>query len=432
MSSRKKKREKRAQANEPEVESTAEVEASEPEPAEGVQADAEAEVVEEAEAPAVSEISELKPRRKRKQAPEPEPEPEPEVATAEPEEEEEEEDDGPVDDTAKEAPKTRAHLKRVIESLIFVSDQVITAQQLGRITKTKIGDVREVLAELAIEYEGRGLELVEVNGGYQFRSAAASAAYVRVLVAARPVRLTRAQLETLALIAYRQPITRPEVDDVRGVDSGSAIKVLLDRELIKILGRKDDAGRPLLYGTTPFFLEFFGMNSMQELPTLREFTELSDEHRELFKAKTNDIGDPSAEAEVPLSLTELEPEPEPEAAADLELASKEEPNEATGEEVDAEAAVSDTEASDQLDAEASDELDAEASDEPDAEASDDLDAEASDELDAEAAADAELGDDSATHDSDDELNEAAPDDDDAPEGAVEADPDADDSDGEPS
>ena len=97
----------------------------------------------------------------------------------------------------------------------------------------------------------------------------------------------------------RQPITRPEVDDVRGVDSGSAIKVLLDRELIKILGRKDDAGRPLLYGTTPFFLEFFGMNSMQELPTLREFTELSDEHRELFKAKTNEIGDLSAEADLP-------------------------------------------------------------------------------------------------------------------------------------
>jgi segregation and condensation protein B len=266
--------------------------------------------------PAVSEISELKPRRKRKRAAEEEqPEPDPaasesaEVVASEADEEEDEEDF--ADDSAKEAPKTRAQLKRVIESLIFVSDQVITAVQLGRIAKTKVVDVREVLAELSVDYESRGIDLIEVNGGYQFRSAAASAAYVRALVAQKPVRLTRAQLETLALIAYRQPITRPEVDDVRGVDSGSAIKVLLDRDLIKILGRKDDAGRPLLYGTTPFFLEFFGMNTMQELPTLREFTELSDEHRELFKAKTNDIGDPSAESDVPIApMSEEEPEVE--------------------------------------------------------------------------------------------------------------------------
>ncbi|HET8935586.1 MAG TPA: SMC-Scp complex subunit ScpB, partial [Polyangiales bacterium] len=373
MSSRKKKREKRAQANESEASSTPEVESSEGEASQEA-VEAETEPVDEAEAPAVSEISELKPRgKKRKRAPEPEPEPEASSESEHEEEEEDEEDDGPVDESAKEAPKTRAHLKRVIESLIFVSDQVITAQQLGRITKTKIGDVREVLAELAIEYEGRGLELVEVNGGYQFRSAAASAPYVRVLVAARPVRLTRAQLETLALIAYRQPITRPEVDDVRGVDSGSAIKVLLDRELIKILGRKDDAGRPLLYGTTPFFLEFFGMNSMQELPTLREFTELSDEHRELFKAKTNDIGDPSAEAEVPLSVSDFasddnySSESEPDAAAEGGSEQSQEPRDAD-ETVEAEASE------EPLDAEASDELvESEPREEQvDAEASDDV------------------------------------------------------------
>lgn len=224
-----------------------------------------------------------------------------EIASDEQEgEEDEDEDEEAVPESAREAPKTRDQLKRVLESLIFVSDQIITAVQLGRITKTKVAAVREMLAEISIDFEGRGIELVEVNGGYQFRSAAASGPYVRVLVAQKPVRLTRAQLETLALIAYRQPITRPEVDDVRGVDSGSAIKVLLDRELIKILGRKEDAGRPLLYGTTPYFLEFFGMNSMQDLPTLREFTELSDEHRDLFQRKTNEIGDLSAEAEIPV------------------------------------------------------------------------------------------------------------------------------------
>ena len=336
MSSRKRKKRSRAEESASESsESEAQGDEASEEQGEGAEEALEPELEPGADEPepqpAVSEISELKPRRKKKRAQEEEPEPDPaaaETVEVEASESEEDEEEEPEEDFgAKEAPKTRAQLKRVIESLIFVSDQVITAVQLGRIAKTKVADVREVLAELSIEYEGRGIDLIEVNGGYQFRSAAASAAYVRVLVAQKPVRLTRAQLETLALIAYRQPITRPEVDDVRGVDSGSAIKVLLDRDLIKILGRKDDAGRPLLYGTTPFFLEFFGMNTMQELPTLREFTELSDEHRELFKAKTNDIGDPSAEAEVPFTPSEeleasAEEEPEtdhtPEAEAEVE------------------------------------------------------------------------------------------------------------------
>ena len=202
----------------------------------------------------------------------------------------------PAANDGEPTPRTREHLKRVIESLVFVSDQVITAQQIARIVKTKSAEVRELIGEIMTEYEGRGIELVEVASGFQFRSAAASAPFVRDLVSARPVRLTRAQLETLALVAYRQPITRPEIDDVRGVDSGATLKVLLERNLLKILGRKDEPGRPLLYGTTPYFLEFFGMKGMQDLPTLREFTDLSEESRELFKRKTNEIPDLSTEA----------------------------------------------------------------------------------------------------------------------------------------
>lgn len=236
--------------------------------------------------PAISQITELRPHD----------EPEELLDEAEPEEEpEEEEEEVELAPAEVHAPKTQEHKKRVLESLIFVSDAVISPVQLGRIAKIKVAEVRELLAEICVDYEGRGIELVEVNGGYQFRSVAASAPYVRNLVAQKPVRLTKAQLETLALIAYRQPITRPEIDDVRGVDSGSAIKVLLERELVKILGRKEEAGRPLLYGTTPHFLEFFGMNAMTDLPTLREFTELSSEHRELFKAKTGEIPDLSLE-----------------------------------------------------------------------------------------------------------------------------------------
>jgi segregation and condensation protein B len=161
--------------------------------------------------------------------------------------------------------------------------------------------VRPVLKEMVEAYEGRGIELAVVAGGYQFRSAPSSAAFVRDFVAQKPVRLTRAQLETLALVAYRQPITRPEIDEVRGVDSGSAVRVLLERSLIKILGRKDEPGRPLLYGTSPHFLEFFGMKSLKDLPTLREFAELTEENRALFKRKT---GEEVEEAEAALAAAE--------------------------------------------------------------------------------------------------------------------------------
>jgi len=196
---------------------------------------------------------------------------------------------------------SRDEQKRALESLIFVSERAATAAQLARAIKSRAAIVRELLAELMLEYKDRGIQLIEVAGGYQFRSSPACAPMVRDFVAQRPVRLTRAQLETLALVGYRQPITRPEVDEVRGVDSGSALRVLLERGLIKMLGRKDEPGRPLLYGTTPHFLEFFGMQNLKDLPTLREFTELSDENRALFKRKT---GEEVEDAEAALAQAE--------------------------------------------------------------------------------------------------------------------------------
>jgi segregation and condensation protein B len=103
------------------------------------------------------------------------------------------------------------------------------------------------------------------------------------------VKLTRAQIETLAIAAYRQPITRPEIDEIRGVDSGATLKLLLERDLVRILGKKDEPGRPLLYGTTNHFLEFFNMKSLKDLPTLREFTELSDESRRVAEAELGEV-----------------------------------------------------------------------------------------------------------------------------------------------
>jgi segregation and condensation protein B len=214
------------------------------------------------------------------------------------------EDDVPVEPKGPGTPIAdlpRPDQKRLVESLVFVSDRAINAQQLGRMLKIKSALAKELADELVTEYEGRGIELIELSGGYQFRSAPSSAHVVREHISQPPVRLTRAQLETLALVAYRQPITRPEIDDVRGVDSGSALRVLLERGLLKMLGRKDEPGRPLLYGTTPFFLDFFGMRSLKDLPTLREFTELSDENRALFKKKT---GETIEEAEAALLAAE--------------------------------------------------------------------------------------------------------------------------------
>jgi segregation and condensation protein B len=184
---------------------------------------------------------------------------------------------------------TETHLKSVIESLVFVSDKPVTAKQLAKTARAKPAEVHRLLEELAEEYRGRGFQLNEVAGGWQFRTAAVNAPFVRDMVSQKPVRLTRAQLEALAIVAYRQPVTRPEVEEIRGVDSGSAVKVLADRGLIKTIGRKDEPGRPLLYGTTPAFLEFFGLSSLKDLPTLQEFSELSEESRALFERK---MGEP--------------------------------------------------------------------------------------------------------------------------------------------
>ncbi|MGD8605955.1 MAG: SMC-Scp complex subunit ScpB [Myxococcales bacterium] len=185
-------------------------------------------------------------------------------------------------------------LKNVLESLIFVSEEPVTPKKLARAARATLAEVQPLLDELVSDYAHRGVHLYYVAGGYQFRSARENADFVKTLVAPKPIRLTRAQLETLAIIAYRQPITRPEVDDVRGVDSGSSLKVLTDRGLVKILGRKDEPGRPLVYGTTPYFLEFFGLGSLRDLPTLQEFSDLTDEHKALFERKTGESIDIAA------------------------------------------------------------------------------------------------------------------------------------------
>jgi segregation and condensation protein B len=177
----------------------------------------------------------------------------------------------------------REHLRGAVEAILFAAEGPMTLAELAKAAKGDRKSVKSAVDELIGTYKERGFRLDEVAGGYAFRTSPVYAPFVRDVVARRPVRMTRSQLETLAIIAYRQPITRPEVDDVRGVDSGAVLKALLDRDLIRILGKRDEPGRPLIYGTTPRFLEFFGLRALGDLPTLKEFTELSDESRLTFE-----------------------------------------------------------------------------------------------------------------------------------------------------
>jgi segregation and condensation protein B len=180
-------------------------------------------------------------------------------------------------------------LKYLVEALVFASDKPVTVQRLRQLTR--VADVRrleQALADLAEDYRERGLILQTVSGGYQFRTRTAWSAWVQQLIAGRPVRLTRAQLETLAILAYRQPITRPEIDDIRGVDSSATLKLLLDRGLIRALGKREEVGRPTLFGTTKEFLDFFSLSDLRELPTLREYSELTDESRRVISDRLGD------------------------------------------------------------------------------------------------------------------------------------------------
>jgi segregation and condensation protein B len=180
---------------------------------------------------------------------------------------------------------TPERARTIVESLLLVADRPLSLDQLQQTT----GLTREVLTRTLEQIAGHfregisGIVLQEVAGGWQLRTDPGSTEDVRRFLQIKPQRLTRAALETLAIIAYRQPVTRPDVEDVRGVDSGAVIKALLERKLIRILGRKEEIGRPILYGTSREFLEFFSLRDLGSLPTLREFQELSREHQEIVE-----------------------------------------------------------------------------------------------------------------------------------------------------
>ena len=161
-------------------------------------------------------------------------------------------------------------LPALVEGLLFVADEPVTVARLAEALEVETDAVEAALNEISADGANRGVRLVQVAGGFQLRSAPQHGPFVRRLLGGKPPRLSRPMLETLAIVAYRQPCTRPEIEAIRGVDCGATINSLLERRLVRIEGRKEAPGRPLLYGSTKEFLEVFGLPDVQALPPLRE------------------------------------------------------------------------------------------------------------------------------------------------------------------
>jgi segregation and condensation protein B len=171
----------------------------------------------------------------------------------------------------------RESQKRIVEAVVLGAPEPVSAQKIAEVVPgLEAEDARALVTELGREYEeqGRAFEIWEVAGGYQLRTRPEYASYLRLLHRERPLRLSRAALETLAVVAYRQPVTRAEIEAVRGVEVDAVIRSLLDRQLVRIAGHREVPGRPMLYATTKRFLEVFGLGRLDDLPTLREMEEL--------------------------------------------------------------------------------------------------------------------------------------------------------------
>lgn len=165
-------------------------------------------------------------------------------------------------------------IRAQLEAVFFAADEPLSRESLHKIFDTVEHEVLErTISQMKLDFSGsdRGVHLVEVAGGLQLRTNPEFKDVVLRLFDAKPVKLSRAALETLAIVAYRQPVTRASIDEIRGVDSAGVVKKLSELELIAVVGKMDDIGRPNLYGTTPRFLEFFGLSALTDLPTLDEF-----------------------------------------------------------------------------------------------------------------------------------------------------------------
>ena len=190
-------------------------------------------------------------------------------------------------------------LKNILEAILLAADRALTVIQFEGLfeldeERPTRDEIRKALHDMAEDYAPRGYELKQVASGFRLQVKQEYATWVSRLWEEKPARYTRALLETMALIAYRQPITRGEIEEVRGVSvSSNIVKTLLERDWIKVLGHKDVPGKPTLYGTTKEFLDYFNLKSLDQLPTLAEIKDLDSIHPEL--ALEEDAADSSSE-----------------------------------------------------------------------------------------------------------------------------------------
>jgi segregation and condensation protein B len=170
-------------------------------------------------------------------------------------------------------------LRPIVEALLFVATEPLSLDRLRDLLdgversrlSAAVGDLRE-----AYRRGNHGLAIVEVGGGYEMVTVGEAAPWIRKMAATKSApRLSKPALETLAIVAYKQPLTRPEIEAIRGVDVAGVVKTLMDRRLVKIVGRKDVVGRPMMFGTTKEFLQAFGLKDLSDLPTLRDFAEIA-------------------------------------------------------------------------------------------------------------------------------------------------------------
>jgi segregation and condensation protein B len=186
--------------------------------------------------------------------------------------------DSPESEIVGQREISAAELKSITESLIFVADEPISAKTIADVAKVDREAVEKAIADLNAEYEqgNGGLQLREIAGGWQIATRPEFHEHVRAYLKSKPsAKLSLASLETLAVIAYKQPVTVPEILEIRGVQSPSAIKTLLDKRLIVAKGRKETVGRPMMYGTSKEFLIQFGLKDLSELPSIEDFQDLA-------------------------------------------------------------------------------------------------------------------------------------------------------------
>jgi len=203
------------------------------------------------------------------------------------------------------------NIKHIVESLLFVADEPLTMERFKKIiTHAETQQIRGALTDLKAEYEQRlgGFFLDEVAGGFQIRTRPEYTEWIKRLVQPRPLRLSKAALETLVIIAYKQPIIRSDIEHLRGVDCGGVLRVLLERKLIRVLGRREIAGRPLIYATTKHFLEVFDLKSLRDLPTPKEIEDLGASLAESGKSMVFETDGDSDDEEEMTAAYDAEPD----------------------------------------------------------------------------------------------------------------------------